>query len=108
MCEDLTKLEDIKSALEDQYGMLPKTVVNAIMQRKLQIQCVQIGICKITTADQHTALEVDDDKKMRAIVQKTNIHQWPIRIIGSTIRIMHNEKTIQWNKIFDGATQQEK
>ena len=108
VCEDLRKLEDIKSALEDQYGMLPKTVVNAIMQRKLQIQCVQIGICKIATTDQHTALEVDDDKKMRAIVQKTNIHQWPIRIIGSTIRIMHNEKTIQWNKIFDSATQQEK
>ena len=93
LCVDIPSLDQLQNELQDRFGLLPKSVVSLLSQRKLQQKLENLCIDKILVKDQQCTLQANPSSKLSAqsILAKAQAMSYKVAFLpGHKIRFNHN------------------
>ena len=92
--------------MEDQFGVLPKSVANLLVHRLIQQRAQRLDITRITHKEAYFVITMASHQGLRSLMQNTHISKMDIRIVGEKIHLMKcKAKPINWLKILDKVGQ---
>ena len=105
-CQNEEAINALQDSMEDQFGVLPKSVANLLVHRQIQQRAQQLNITRIIHKETYFVITMASHQALRNLMQNTKINKMDIRIVGEKIHLMkYKDKPLHWLNVLDKAGQ---